>query len=69
MILQVCCLSTSGQGFTQLTPLGQSQGFISSFVTKVVNNLQITVHNIHIRYEDDMSCPGVRSISICQILI
>ncbi|KIJ26914.1 hypothetical protein M422DRAFT_55307 [Sphaerobolus stellatus SS14] len=35
----------------------KSQSFVSSLVTKIVNNLQITVHNIHIRYEDNMSCP------------
>ncbi|KAF8516153.1 hypothetical protein BU17DRAFT_51124 [Hysterangium stoloniferum] len=34
------------------------QGFVSSLVTKIVNNLQITVKNIHLRYEDNMSCPG-----------
>ncbi|KAF8509808.1 vacuolar protein sorting-associated protein 13 [Gautieria morchelliformis] len=35
-----------------------TQGFVASLVTKIVNNLQVTVKNIHIRYEDDMSCPG-----------
>ncbi|KAH9944371.1 vacuolar protein sorting-associated protein 13 [Epithele typhae] len=36
----------------------QSQGLVSSLVTKIINNLQITVRNIHIRYEDNMSVPG-----------
>ena len=37
----------------------QSQGLISSLITKIVNNLQVTVKNIHIRYEDRLSVPGV----------
>ncbi|TCD71537.1 hypothetical protein EIP91_008918 [Steccherinum ochraceum] len=36
----------------------QSQGLISSLITKIVNNLQVTVKNIHIRYEDKLSVPG-----------
>ena len=37
----------------------QSQGLIASLVTKIVNNLQVTVRNIHVRYEDKLSVPGV----------
>ncbi|KZT65144.1 vacuolar protein sorting-associated protein 13 [Daedalea quercina L-15889] len=33
-------------------------GLISSLITKIVNNLQVSVKNIHIRYEDKMSVPG-----------
>ncbi|KAH9849745.1 vacuolar protein sorting-associated protein 13 [Lenzites betulinus] len=36
----------------------QSQGLFSSLVTKILNNLQVTVRNIHIRYEDKLSVPG-----------
>ncbi|KAI0669883.1 vacuolar protein sorting-associated protein 13 [Trametes maxima] len=36
----------------------QSQGLLASLVTKIINNLQITVRNIHVRYEDKMSVPG-----------
>ncbi|KAK7694663.1 hypothetical protein QCA50_001851 [Cerrena zonata] len=36
----------------------QSQGLISSLIGKVINNLQVTVKNIHIRYEDKLSVPG-----------
>ncbi|OSX67568.1 hypothetical protein POSPLADRAFT_1064162 [Postia placenta MAD-698-R-SB12] len=36
----------------------QSQGLISSLITKIVNNLQVSVKNIHIRYEDKLSVPG-----------
>ncbi|KAI3625696.1 hypothetical protein CBS9595_001057 [Malassezia furfur] len=35
----------------------QNESFISSLVTKIVDNLQITVRNIHIRYEDAISNP------------
>ncbi|KZT02705.1 vacuolar protein sorting-associated protein 13 [Laetiporus sulphureus 93-53] len=39
---------------------GQSdpQGLIESLITKIVNNLQVSVKNIHMRYEDKMSVPG-----------
>lgn len=37
------------------------QGFWASLTAKIVNNIQITVRNIHIRYEDKMSVPGVSS--------
>ncbi|KAJ7071032.1 vacuolar protein sorting-associated protein 13 [Mycena amicta] len=40
---------------TEDTP--QSQGLIQSLMAKVINNLQITVKNIHIRYEDKFSVP------------
>ena len=42
-----------------LSDNAQSQGLLSSLVTKIINNLQITVRNIHIRYEDKLSVPGV----------
>ncbi|KAJ1960237.1 Vacuolar protein sorting-associated protein 13, partial [Dispira parvispora] len=31
--------------------------FTMQLVTKIVDNLQISIHNIHIRYEDDLSNP------------
>lgn len=36
----------------------KSQSFTASLVSTIVNNLQITVKNIHIRYEDSISAPG-----------
>ncbi|KAJ8084001.1 Vacuolar protein sorting-associated protein 13A [Marasmius tenuissimus] len=36
----------------------QQQGLIASLIAKIINNLQITVKNIHIRYEDKLSVPG-----------
>lgn len=36
----------------------KSQSFTQSLVTKIVDNLQISVKNIHIRYEDSISAPG-----------
>ncbi|CZR58169.1 related to vacuolar protein sorting-associated protein VPS13 [Phialocephala subalpina] len=36
----------------------KSQSFTDSLVTKIVDNLQITVKNIHVRYEDSISAPG-----------
>ncbi|KAJ7786305.1 vacuolar protein sorting-associated protein 13 [Mycena metata] len=36
----------------------QSQGLLQSLTAKIINNLQVTVKNIHIRYEDKLSVPG-----------
>ncbi|RDB28887.1 Vacuolar protein sorting-associated protein 13 [Hypsizygus marmoreus] len=36
----------------------QAQGLWESLITKVINNLQVTVKNIHVRYEDNLSVPG-----------
>lgn len=36
----------------------KNQSFTESLVTKIVDNLQITIKNIHIRYEDQESVPG-----------
>ncbi|TPX42076.1 hypothetical protein SeMB42_g05292 [Synchytrium endobioticum] len=35
----------------------QRESFVESLVTKIVNNLQMTVKNIHIRYEDKVTNP------------
>lgn len=37
----------------------QPQGLLASLVAKIVNNLQVSVKNIHVRYEDKLSVPGV----------
>ncbi|KAL1838057.1 hypothetical protein VTJ49DRAFT_3105 [Mycothermus thermophilus] len=36
----------------------RSQSFTESLVTKIVDNLQVDIKNIHIRYEDAISAPG-----------
>ena len=36
-----------------------SQGLIQAMMAKIINNVQVTVKNIHIRYEDQLSVPGV----------
>ncbi|GAA5952650.1 hypothetical protein JCM21900_006060 [Sporobolomyces salmonicolor] len=36
----------------------KNQSFTASLVTKIVDNLQIEVRNIHLRYEDTLSVPG-----------
>jgi hypothetical protein len=46
---QICPVDTSPQ----------SQGLWASLTTKIINNLQVTVKNIHVRYEDKISVPGV----------
>lgn len=32
--------------------------FMSSFVNKIIDNIQITVREVHFRYEDHVSCPS-----------
>ena len=36
----------------------RSQSFTQSLVTKIVDNVQVTIKNIHVRYEDSISAPG-----------
>ncbi|KAF8622462.1 hypothetical protein AX15_006983 [Amanita polypyramis BW_CC] len=36
----------------------ESRGLWQSLAAKIINNLQITIKNIHIRYEDNISVPG-----------
>jgi len=36
----------------------KNEGFIAAFTNRIVDNLQISVQNVHIRYEDDVSVPG-----------
>ncbi|KAH8819973.1 hypothetical protein F5884DRAFT_32326 [Xylogone sp. PMI_703] len=36
----------------------KNQSFTDSLVTKIIDNLQITMKSIHIRYEDSISAPG-----------
>ncbi|MCJ1294226.1 hypothetical protein MMC34_005783 [Xylographa carneopallida] len=36
----------------------KSQSFTDSLVTAIIDNLQISIKNIHIRYEDSISTPG-----------
>ncbi|KAK7755824.1 Vacuolar protein sorting-associated protein 13 [Diatrype stigma] len=36
----------------------KSQSFTESLVTKIVDNLQVEVKNIHVRYEDSISAPN-----------
>lgn len=48
--------------FTPQEETTQTQGLLQSLITKVINNVQVTVKNIHIRYEDNLSVPGVIGI-------
>ncbi|KAF8640890.1 hypothetical protein AX17_000538 [Amanita inopinata Kibby_2008] len=51
-------LHMRGQIETSPEEFNQSQGLWQSLVTKIINNIQITIKNIHIRYEDKKSVPG-----------
>ncbi|KAI8384441.1 uncharacterized protein BYT42DRAFT_612143 [Radiomyces spectabilis] len=45
---------------TDNTKDAQNETFVNQLVTKILNNLQFSITNIHIRYEDDVSAPGHR---------
>lgn len=51
-------LHMRGQAESQTDESSQNQGLVQSLINKVINNIQITVKNIHVRYEDKMSVPG-----------
>ncbi|KAF8974033.1 vacuolar protein sorting-associated protein 13 [Flammula alnicola] len=51
-------LHVQGQAEAQTDGSPQAQGLLQSLITKIINNVQVTVKNIHIRYEDNMSVPG-----------
>jgi vacuolar protein sorting-associated protein 13A/C len=36
----------------------KSDSFTNQLVSKIIDNLQISLNNIHVRYEDDISNPG-----------
>lgn len=38
----------------------KNETFVNQLLTKILNNLQFSVKNIHVRYEDNMSAPGHR---------
>ena len=41
----------------------KNESVMAGLIKNVINNLQITVKNIHIRYEDRLSTPEVRSLA------
>ncbi|KAJ7181657.1 vacuolar protein sorting-associated protein 13 [Mycena crocata] len=51
-------LHMRGQAEASSENTPQSQGLWESLTAKIINNLQVTVKNIHIRYEDKLSVPG-----------
>lgn len=56
------CLSVLSPSFLTLliqAESTQSQGLVQSIIAKVINNVQVTIRNIHVRYEDKLSVPGV----------
>ncbi|KAF9044538.1 vacuolar protein sorting-associated protein 13 [Hymenopellis radicata] len=51
-------LHMRGQAETSPDNTPQTQGLWESLTAKIINNLQVTVKNIHVRYEDKLSVPG-----------
>lgn len=61
----VCLLNsyTSNIGSDNLQDdSAQSQGYVQALVARIINNLQVNVRNVHVRYEDKQSVPGVKSL-------
>lgn len=46
------------KGQTEASDSPQQQGLVASLIAKIINNVQVTVKNIHVRYEDNVSVPG-----------
>jgi vacuolar protein sorting-associated protein 13A/C len=36
----------------------KNNSFMSQLVTKIIDNVQVSIKNVHIRYEDNVSNPG-----------
>lgn len=47
----------NAEGMTQ-EEQRRNQSFTQSFITAIVDNLQISIRNVHIRYEDSIASPG-----------
>ena len=43
----------------------ENDSFTSRLIETIVDNFQLYVDNVHIRYEDNISNPSVRDIGIC----
>ncbi|KIY71623.1 vacuolar protein sorting-associated protein 13 [Cylindrobasidium torrendii FP15055 ss-10] len=51
-------LHMQGQAETNTDNSAQTQGLWESLTAKIINNIQVTIKNIHVRYEDKLSVPG-----------
>lgn len=48
----------------------KTESFLSSLITRIVDNVQVTVRNIHVRYEDALSnpaCPFAVGITLAEL--
>lgn len=43
----------------------KSDGFAKQMIEKIVQNIQLFVNKVHVRYEDSISSPGVRGLPLC----
>lgn len=59
----MCVACVAGTCSESSVDAPQQQGLIASLISKIVNNLQITIKNIHVRYEDKLSVPDARTDS------
>ncbi|CAO3651068.1 unnamed protein product [Cunninghamella blakesleeana] len=53
-------LVNSSQKVQNTTDEVKNDTFVNQLVTKIMNNLQFSISNIHVRYEDDVSVPNQR---------
>ena len=47
----------------------EDNGFVSRMIMKIVDNIQITVKNIHIRFEDSISKKYAFGVTLQELLI
>ena len=59
--MQFQSTSTQGTYVIELDQAAASSSFFDSFVARIVNNVQVKIKNIHVRYEDKQTVPSVRA--------
>lgn len=57
-LLNAEVFQTQAAGVKGTDNSSESQGFVASLLGKLLNNIQVTIKNVHIRYEDNISVPG-----------
>ena len=67
-VCQGCVHNSPFSGFFRADEM-KNQGFIDTILAKIINNFQVTVRNIHVRYEDSLSCPGVSLVGYNGFLV
>ena len=44
----------------------QNIGLVEKTIEKIINNAQVTIKNIHVRFEDTITVPGVSILTLAR---